>query len=102
MILLNVLHFDHANIKNISSEDDYPSELKSGNITAAFPELPYSKAFMNQFCEGYTVATLPDGVVHRFGGFGFVSSNCGLGMVLEYVWLIFCYVHNGKEADAGA
>ncbi|CAK9148183.1 unnamed protein product [Ilex paraguariensis] len=72
--LQNVLKFDPRNIKNINNEYDYPTEFESRNITAAFVELPYSKAFMKHFCRGYTVATPTDGLVgsHRFGGLGFV------------------------------
>ena len=74
--LQNVLKFDNRNIKKINNESDCPKEFESGNITAAFVELPYAKAFMNKFCKGYTVVTPTDGLVggHRFGGFGFVSS----------------------------
>ncbi|RVW88457.1 Glutamate receptor 2.7 [Vitis vinifera] len=43
----------------------------SGNISAAFLELPYAKVFINQFCKNYT-ANQP---LNRFGGLGFVSSN---------------------------
>ncbi|CAK9148177.1 unnamed protein product [Ilex paraguariensis] len=70
--LQNVLQFNPQNIKGISSENDYITEFENGNIIAAFLELPESKAFMNQFCKGYTVVTPTNGITHRFGGFGFV------------------------------
>ncbi|XP_057497471.1 glutamate receptor 2.7-like [Actinidia eriantha] len=66
--LVDVLKFKEANIVNITVEDDYPGNLSSGNIAAAFLELPYEKAFLMENCKGYTGVELPD----RFGGFGFV------------------------------
>ena len=76
LYLENVLNFDPRNIKTISSEYEYLGEFESGNISAAFVELPYAKAFLNYYCQGYTVAQPILGVEHRFGGLGFVSSNC--------------------------
>ena len=69
--LENVIKFKGADIKNISNQYQYPSEFQSGNISAAFLELPYAKVFINQFCKNYT-ANQP---LNRFGGLGFVSSN---------------------------
>ncbi|KAA8515183.1 hypothetical protein F0562_018362 [Nyssa sinensis] len=66
--LKNVLNFKSGNIKDISKQDDYPGEFKSGNITAAFLELPYTKVFLKQYCNQYTVS----GPTYRFGGLGFV------------------------------
>ncbi|RVW29670.1 Retrovirus-related Pol polyprotein from transposon TNT 1-94 [Vitis vinifera] len=39
----------------------------SGNISAAFLELPYAKVFINQFCKNYTASE----TLNRFGGLGF-------------------------------
>ena len=69
--LEKVLGFEKENIKNISSQYDYPNEFQKGTISAAFLELPYEKEFMNKFCKKYT-ATNP---LSRFGGLGFVSSD---------------------------
>lgn len=55
------------NIKNISNQDDYPKELKSGNIKAAFLEIPYQKVFLREHCNQYVVA----GPNYRFGGLAF-------------------------------
>ncbi|PSS24601.1 Glutamate receptor 2.7 like [Actinidia chinensis var. chinensis] len=66
--LIDVLKFKEANMVNITTEDDYPGNLSSGNITAALVELPYEKAFLMENCKGYTGIDLPD----IFGGFGFV------------------------------
>lgn len=63
-----VLKFHPDNIKNISSEYDYPEELKSGRIKAAFLELPYEKVFLSQYCKDFYVA----GTTYRFGGLSFV------------------------------
>ncbi|KAJ9690590.1 hypothetical protein PVL29_012974 [Vitis rotundifolia] len=65
--LENVTKFEAADIKNISSQYQYPGEFQSGNISAAFLELPYAKVLINQFCKNYT-ATKP---LNRFGGLGF-------------------------------
>lgn len=35
-----------TNIKNINNQDDYPGELESGSIAAAFLELPYQEIFL--------------------------------------------------------
>ncbi|MCD9645060.1 hypothetical protein HAX54_033713 [Datura stramonium] len=56
------------NIKNISNQDDYPKELESGNIKAAFLEIPYQKVFLREHCNQYVVA----GPNYRFGGLAFV------------------------------
>ncbi|CAN4078844.1 unnamed protein product [Withania somnifera] len=55
------------NIKNISNQDDYPKELESGNITAAFLEIPYQKVFLREHCNQYVVT----GPRYRFGGLAF-------------------------------
>ncbi|KAA8532460.1 hypothetical protein F0562_032493 [Nyssa sinensis] len=67
----NVLEFKSMNIKNITSEYNYSEEFKSGNITAAFLELPYAKALLNHNCKGYRGTSLKD----RFEGLGFVSTH---------------------------
>ncbi|KAF3672661.1 Apoptosis inhibitory protein 5 isoform 1 [Capsicum annuum] len=55
------------NIKNISNQDDYPKELESGNIKAAFLEIPYQKVFLREHCNQYVKA----GPSYRFGGLAF-------------------------------
>ncbi|KAL2475273.1 Glutamate receptor 2.7 [Abeliophyllum distichum] len=56
------------NIKTISSQDRYPEEFKSGNISAAFLELSHQKVFLKDHCKDYTVT----GPTYSFGGLGFV------------------------------
>ncbi|KAK3013527.1 hypothetical protein RJ639_010027 [Escallonia herrerae] len=56
------------NIKSVVNAQDYPEEFDSGNIAAAFLELPYEKVFRQEYCNRYT----PTGPTYRFGGFGFV------------------------------
>ena len=68
--LENVIKFEGPDIKNISNQYQYPGEFQSGNISAAFLELPYEKVFINQFCKNYTASD----PLNRFGGLGFVSS----------------------------
>ncbi|PWA24309.1 hypothetical protein CTI12_AA628740 [Artemisia annua] len=56
------------NVKNISSQSDYPDNFKNGTISAAFLELPYEKYFLKQYCNEYTAV----GPSYKFGGLGFV------------------------------
>ncbi|XP_055805951.1 glutamate receptor 2.9-like [Solanum dulcamara] len=55
------------NIKTISNQDDYPTELENGTIKAAFLEIPYQKVFLREHCNQYVVA----GPNYRFGGLAF-------------------------------
>ncbi|KAF9683638.1 hypothetical protein SADUNF_Sadunf04G0034700 [Salix dunnii] len=64
----SVLGFEPENIKNVSHEYNYEEEFESGNISAAFLELPYQKVFISHHCKRYR-ATTP---TNRFGGLGFV------------------------------
>ncbi|CAI9292777.1 unnamed protein product [Lactuca saligna] len=56
------------NIKNITSQDEYPENFKNGNIVAAFLELPYQKYFLKEYCNKYMAI----GPSYKFGGLGFV------------------------------
>lgn len=67
--LRNVLDFE--NVIEVGNQENYPKKFKSGNITAAFLELPYEKVFLKEYCDEYTAT----GPVYRFGGFGFVSTH---------------------------
>ncbi|PIA57961.1 hypothetical protein AQUCO_00500116v1 [Aquilegia coerulea] len=67
--LEQVLLFNPNNIKDISSEYDYPKEFKSGRIQAAFLEQPYARVLLSVYGNDYQVA----GPTYRLGGFGFVS-----------------------------
>ncbi|KAK1378994.1 PBPe domain-containing protein [Heracleum sosnowskyi] len=78
--LENVLGFNPVNIKNLSSEYNYPGEFESGSITAAFLEVPYEKTFLNHHCQGYTVA----GSSGRYGGDRF--GGLGFGRCSSYFW----------------
>ncbi|XP_057952941.1 glutamate receptor 2.7-like isoform X2 [Malania oleifera] len=64
----SVLHFPAHHIINVSDEYTYPGEFENRTFTAAFLEVPYGKAFLNQYCQGYTTAK----PTHRFGGLAFV------------------------------
>ena len=63
------------NFVKVSNEDQYPEEFESNKIDAAFLEIPYEKVFLNKYCKGYTGTILSN---HRFGGFGFVSSQSNI------------------------
>ena len=67
--LEDVEKFKPENIINISSEYNYVGAFANNSIAAAFLELPYEKAFISEYCDGYTGST----PTTRFGGLGFVS-----------------------------
>ncbi|KAK3013526.1 hypothetical protein RJ639_010026 [Escallonia herrerae] len=91
-----VLKFDPANIKDINSEYDYHSEFQSGNITAAFLEIPYEKAFLNHQCKGYIVAgTSSRYGGDRFGGLGFVFQK-GSPLATDVSQAILTLLENGR------
>ncbi|KAH7838592.1 hypothetical protein Vadar_028737 [Vaccinium darrowii] len=66
---------NYKNVDLISDEDGYLREFESGNITAAFLEIPYAKVFVNKYCRKFTII----GTTYRFGGFGFIfQKDCRL------------------------
>ncbi|XP_047326951.1 glutamate receptor 2.7-like [Impatiens glandulifera] len=91
--LKQVLEFSPANIKNISSQYSYPDAFRSGNITAAFLELPYLKVFLKEN-HGYQVS----GPTYRFGGLGFVFQK-GSPIVDDVSEAILMMSENGKLKD---
>ncbi|KAL6991152.1 hypothetical protein U1Q18_009271 [Sarracenia purpurea var. burkii] len=89
--LTDVLKFKNTNIKNVSDESQYPGEFDSGNITAAFLELPYEKAFLLNNCDRYVGIDLPD----RFGGFGFAFQK-GSPIAADFSEAILTISENGQ------
>ncbi|KAL3522406.1 hypothetical protein ACH5RR_015240 [Cinchona calisaya] len=87
--LQNVLEL--RNIKNIDNQDAYPGEFESGNISAAFLELPYQKVFLKEHCHGYTSV----GPTYRFGGLGFVFHR-GSPIARDFSKAILTLLENGK------
>ncbi|KAI8525616.1 hypothetical protein RHMOL_Rhmol13G0243900 [Rhododendron molle] len=67
------LNFTNVTI-TIKDEDEYLARFKNGNISAAFLDNPYAKAFVNRYCRDFTL--LPTTL--SFGGFGF-GLDLGLG-----------------------
>ncbi|XP_024160178.2 glutamate receptor 2.7 [Rosa chinensis] len=61
--------FNQENIVKTDRESNFIEEFESKRISAALLELPYAKVFMNKYCKGYTVTTLP---FYRFGGLAFI------------------------------
>ena len=66
--LQEVLGYKEQKIEKVGVENNYPRAFDSGNITAAYLEVPYMRVFLAQH-KGYTA----HGEIHRLGGFGFVS-----------------------------
>ncbi|XP_021887169.1 glutamate receptor 2.8-like isoform X2 [Carica papaya] len=62
------LGFDPSNIVKINSEEDYATALTSGDISAAFLEVPYIKVFLAKHCNLFITSGQP----FKVGGFGFV------------------------------
>ncbi|XP_027105450.2 glutamate receptor 2.7 [Coffea arabica] len=87
--LQNVLQL--RNIKTIDNEDAYPAEFESGNITAAFLELPYQKVFLGEYCNEYTAV----GPTYRNGGLGFVFQK-GSPIARDFSKAILTLQENGK------
>jgi hypothetical protein len=67
--LEKVLGFHPNNIKRMYTEDGYPQALMTGEIAAAFLEVPYVKMYLAKHCDGFTTS----GPTFKVGGFGFVS-----------------------------
>ncbi|KAI8525620.1 hypothetical protein RHMOL_Rhmol13G0244300 [Rhododendron molle] len=59
---------NYKNVSLISDGDQYLRAFETGNISAAFLEIPYAKVFVNRYCRKFTII----GTTYRFGGFGFV------------------------------
>ncbi|RWR96378.1 glutamate receptor 2.8-like protein [Cinnamomum micranthum f. kanehirae] len=68
--LEEVLHFDKACIKPFDTGEDYPQALRTGQIKAAFLEVPYINYLLAKNCKGFMTA----GPTYEVGGFGFVMS----------------------------
>ncbi|KAJ6360795.1 hypothetical protein OIU77_004755 [Salix suchowensis] len=66
--LRDVLNIHPDNIVKIYSGDAYAKALVSGEIDAAYLEVPYLKVFLAKYCEGFTTS----GPIYKVGGFGFV------------------------------
>nr|BAK05392.1 predicted protein [Hordeum vulgare subsp. vulgare] len=75
-----------------STLEEYADALQrgsgNGGVSAIFDEIPYLKAFLSKYCEGYTMI----GPTYRLGGFGFVSSFPWLKIssTLECLCFDFC------------
>ncbi|KAF7120333.1 hypothetical protein RHSIM_Rhsim13G0183800 [Rhododendron simsii] len=59
---------NYTKVIPIEGEDEYLKQFKNGNISAAFLENPYAKAFVNKNCRDFTLIPTR----YSFGGFGFV------------------------------
>lgn len=88
--LQDVLKFKAENIRYVGREDDYPGEFAVGNISAAFLELPYEKAFLSHYCKDYTVPKDLKYKGDRFGGLGFVSIGTNLFIFFIFIMLVEC------------
>ncbi|KAK2991778.1 hypothetical protein RJ640_015512 [Escallonia rubra] len=97
--LEDVHKFKSENIRNVSTEYEYPEEFVSGNITAAFLELPYQKAFFNHYCKGYTVSGITGRYGEdRFGGLGFVFQK-GSPLTADFSQVILSLLESGWLKD---
>lgn len=69
--LVEALNFKNGNIKNFTSTEAYAEALWSGEIAAAFLEVPVAKLFVAKYCKSFIIA----GPTYQVGGYGFVSVN---------------------------
>ncbi|PSR98616.1 Glutamate receptor 2.7 like [Actinidia chinensis var. chinensis] len=92
--LRNVLGFKEENIMDVGKQENYPEKFKSGNITAAFLELPYEKLLLEEHCDEYTAT----GPVYRFGGFGFAFQK-GSPLARDFSEAILTILENGVLKD---
>ncbi|XP_059663989.1 glutamate receptor 2.8-like [Cornus florida] len=65
--LVDVLHFNRNDVKNYSTTEGYAQALRTGEIAAAFLEVPAAKLFMAKYCKSFIMA----GPTFRVGGYGF-------------------------------
>ncbi|XP_065875130.1 glutamate receptor 2.8-like [Euphorbia lathyris] len=66
--LKEVLDFKENNIKIISSPEDLAKSLSNGDIRAAFMLSPHARAFLSEYCQGFTIS----GPTFKLSGFGYV------------------------------
>ncbi|KAJ6383563.1 hypothetical protein OIU78_026952 [Salix suchowensis] len=71
--LRDVLNIHPDNIVKIYSGDAYAKALVSGEIAAAYLEVPYLKVFLAKYCEGFTTS----GPIYKVGGYGFFTVSSG-------------------------
>ncbi|KAK9085450.1 hypothetical protein Sjap_025861 [Stephania japonica] len=89
--LVDVLHFSPKNVKTISSHEEYPLALKSGEIAAAFLSVPHVKLFLSKYCKDF-VSTEP---IYNFGGFGFGFPRRS-PMLPDFSKVILELIENGR------
>ncbi|XP_059661465.1 glutamate receptor 2.9-like [Cornus florida] len=65
--LVGVLNFSNNNVKSYSTPEGYAQALKSGEIAAAFLEVPVAKLFIAKYCKSFIMA----GPTYKVGGYGF-------------------------------
>lgn len=65
--LVEALYFKNGNIKNFTSTEAYADALWSGEIVAAFLEVPVAKLFVAKYCKSFVIA----GPTYQVGGYGF-------------------------------
>ncbi|XP_075488672.1 glutamate receptor 2.8-like isoform X2 [Primulina tabacum] len=54
--LVEALNFKNGNIKNFTSTEAYADALRSGEIAAAFLEVPVAKLFVAKYCKSFVIA----------------------------------------------
>uniref|UniRef100_A0A0E0HQ27 Glutamate receptor n=1 Tax=Oryza nivara TaxID=4536 RepID=A0A0E0HQ27_ORYNI len=68
---LEEMGFHMENLRGYASLEEYDDALRrgseNGGVSAVFDEIPYLKAFLSKYCQGYTMV----GPTYRLGGFGF-------------------------------
>ncbi|KAL7087595.1 hypothetical protein ACP275_13G076300 [Erythranthe tilingii] len=65
--LTDALGFNSGRIKNFTTPEAYAEALRSGEIAAAFLEIPVAKLFVAKYCKSFVIA----GPTYKVGGYGF-------------------------------
>lgn len=96
--ILRGVGFEDSKIKMYRFPEDYEEALsigsKSGNISAFFDVLPYSKLFLAKYCDKYTIV----GPTYRTEGFAFVFPK-GSPLVADVSRAVINLTENGEMLD---
>ncbi|KAL3508725.1 hypothetical protein ACH5RR_028126 [Cinchona calisaya] len=65
--LVDVLHFNPNNVRNISNLEECAEGLKTGEIAGALLDAPAAKFFLAKYCKSF----MATGPTFKFGGYGY-------------------------------
>uniref|UniRef100_A0A0D9WMS4 Ionotropic glutamate receptor C-terminal domain-containing protein n=1 Tax=Leersia perrieri TaxID=77586 RepID=A0A0D9WMS4_9ORYZ len=84
---LEEMGFKKENLRGYASLEEYDGALQrgseNGGVSTVFDEIPYLKAFLSKYCQGYTMV----GPTYKLGGFGFAFPIGSL--IVHDLWQAF-------------